>query len=162
MTFRQFIEQDATSGQPTDPEQEDRSHDDLNVLGRELDISPEDLQKALQGTPILSFSPINRKGKDRDSGAQVIIPDKVNKGGSVDGRLLAGNNEKRMNPNGSKSHGSPEQQSIHFRPINRKDASYTFPNIWLEPFRKQQQMGGMGGMGGIPGAGAIPPPPGNG
>jgi hypothetical protein len=163
-TFRQFIEADMAAapsmGTPPSPGGDDKSHDDLNVLGRELDISPKDMEKALTNTPILSFSPINRKGYDRDSGPQVIFPDKVNmKSGSVDGKIMRGNKQKAMNPNGSKGHG-PDITPIHFRPIDRKDASYTFPNVWLEPFRKQQQMGGGGMPGGMPGAGAVPPPPG--
>jgi hypothetical protein len=165
LTFRQFMAEadmaaaPAMGASPAAPGEE-KSHDDLNVLGRELDISPRHLQKALTDTPILSFSPINRKGHNKGSGPQVIFPDKVNKSGSVSGKLMQGNMQKLQNPNGSRSDG-PETEPIHFRPINRKDASYTFPNVWLEPFRKQQQGAGAG-MGGMPpgGAGALPPPPG--
>ena len=163
MTFRQFIEADmAPPGQPPDPDNQDRSHDDLNVLGRELDISPEELQQALQGTPILSFSPIRQRGQPIDSGPEVIIPDKVNASGSVDGRVMTGNRQKRRNPNGFRDPTSPSTRPIHFRGIDRDDTTLSFPNIWLEPFRKQQQQmgGGMGMMGGGPGPGAIPPPPG--
>lgn len=150
MTFRDFIESDMANTMTSGDDK--RSHDDLNVLGRELDIDPESFEKALQGTPILSFSPLDRKGKDRDSGPQVIIPDKVNqKSGSVQGRMMAGNRQKRRNPNGLKSHNSPEFDPINFRPINRKDASYTFSNVWLEPFRASQQSGGSGMMGTPPG-----------
>ena len=163
MTFRQFIEADmaAAPAGGTPPSSDDgqaptKSHDDLNVLGRELDISPDDLRKALKDTPILSFSPIYQKGKNRGSGPQVIFPDKINPGFSMDGKLMQGNMQKLRNPNGSKADG-PEMQPIHFRNINRGDASYTLPNVWLEPFRKQkQQMSAGGGMPGMPpGAGAL-------
>jgi hypothetical protein len=161
ITFRQFIEADmagapsAGNTPPTPGSDPNKSHDDLNVLGRELDIDPATLNQALTGNPVLSFSPLHRKGKDKGSGPQIIIPDKIKKSGSVDGRLMQGNMQKLQNPNGSKGQG-PQIDKVHFRPIDGKDVSYTFPNIWLEPFRKQT-----GGMGGPPPmGGSVPPPPG--
>lgn len=153
ITFRQFIEADMASTPSMGSSVQQKSNDDLNVLGRELDISPEDMNKALEGTPVVSFSPINRKGKSKGSGPQIIIPNKVNNSGSVDGTLMQGNMQKLQNPNGSRGHG-PELDGIHFRSIGRKDSSYTFPNVWLEPLRKQNA-GGMGMQPPAPMGGGI-------
>lgn len=142
---------------PGQPGEEDKGHDDLSAMGRELDIEPDDLATALKDTPMMVFSPIHRKGRNRGSGPQVMFADKVNKSGSVDGRLMQGNMQKLQNPNGSQAHGQDDIENIHFRPIDRKDVSYTYPNAWLEPFKSAQG----GAAGGAPGGGAIPPPPGS-
>lgn len=164
-TFRQYIEANMAAapsmGAPAPPapsSSDDKGHDDLGVMGRELDISPEDLATAIKDTPTIAFSPIHRKGQRRGSGPQIVFADKVNKSGSVDGRLMQGNMQKLQNPNGSRSYSKDDTENINFRGLNRKDASYTYPNAWLEPFK--QAPGAMGGAPGMP-PGALPPPPGS-